>query len=63
MTLRSFYQWLKKQKFYFDVVDVNDKIDYDFMRKYIEVQEKIVINKIMGEKKENLIKISELIRN
>ena len=30
---------------------VNDKIDYDFMRKYIEVQEKIVINKIMGEKK------------
>lgn len=42
---------------------VNDKIDYDFMRKYIEVQEKIVINKIMGEKKENLIKISELIRN
>ena len=42
---------------------VNDKIDYDFMRKYIEVQEKIAINKIMGEKKENLIKISELIRN
>lgn len=31
MTLRSFYQWLKKQKFSFDVVDVKylcDKIDY-----------------------------------
>ena len=28
MTLRSFYQWLKKQKFSFEVVDVNDKIDY-----------------------------------
>ena len=31
MTLRSFYQWLKKQKFSFEVVDVKylcDKIDY-----------------------------------
>lgn len=31
MTLRSFYKWLKKQKFSFEVVDVKylcDKIDY-----------------------------------
>lgn len=40
---------------------VNNKINYEFIEKYMKILEKLTINEIMDEKHDNLLKISQLI--